>query len=73
MLTGDHATGKLLLRDYIKATVGFEELGTMAHRSPKSLMRVFSAQGNPTANNLFRVTHMLQQKEGVQFQVQAVR
>ena len=27
MLTGDVETGKAILRDYIKATVGFEKLG----------------------------------------------
>jgi len=73
MLSGDTNTGKSLLRDYIKATIGFEELGAVTHRSPKSLMRMFSPSGNPTANNLFGIIHTLQQKEGVQFQVQTVR
>ena len=27
MLTGDVDTGKAILRDYIKATIGFEKLG----------------------------------------------
>ena len=27
MLSGDVETGKIILRDYIKATVGFEKLG----------------------------------------------
>jgi DNA-binding phage protein len=73
MLSGDTDTGKSLLRDYIKATIGFKELGAMTQRSPKSLIRMFSPHGNPTANNLFGIIHTLQQKEGVQFQVQAVR
>jgi DNA-binding phage protein len=73
MLSGDTDTGKSLLRDYIKATIGFEELGSMVDIAPKNLMRMFSAKGNPTANKLFGVIHMLQEKEGVQFQVQALR
>jgi DNA-binding phage protein len=73
MLAGDTDTGKALLRDYINATVGFEGLSTLVHKSPKSLMRMFSHNGNPTANNLFTIIHALQQKEGVRFQVEAVR
>ena len=46
MLSGDTETGKLLLRDYIKATMDFEELGNLTSESPKSLMRMFSPNGN---------------------------
>ncbi len=73
MLAGDTETGKMLLRDYINATVGFEKLGTMIKKSPKSLMRMFSPSGNPTANNLFGIIHTLQKKEGVHFQIKASR
>ena len=73
MLAGDTDTGKALLRDYINATIGFEELSTLVDKSPKSLMRMFSQSGNPTVNNLFTIIHILQQKEGVRFQIQTVR
>jgi DNA-binding phage protein len=73
MLAGDTETGKALLRDYINATIGFEELGNLIHKSPKSLMRMCSSSGNPTANNLFDIIHTLQQREGLHLQVQAVR
>ncbi len=69
MLAGDTETGKMLLRDYINATIGFEELGKVAEKSPKSLMRMLSTSGNPTANNLFGIIHTLQQREGVHFEV----
>ena len=39
MLTGDVDGGKLTLRDYIKATVGFEKLGADTSSSPNSLIR----------------------------------
>lgn len=68
-IAGETGTGKALLRDYINATVGFEQLGQLTHRPPKSLMRMFSAAGNPTAANLFAVLASLQQKEGVKFGV----
>ncbi len=73
MLSGDTETGKLLLRDYIKATMGFKELGHLTSKSPKSLMRMFSLGGNPTANNLFHIIYIIQQKEGVHFKVQTKR
>lgn len=73
MLSGDLETAKTILRDYINATVGFEELGSIMEISPKSLMRMFSPIGNPTATNLFGIIKTLQQKEGVHFELQAVR
>ena len=36
MLTGDIETGKAILRDYIKATVGFEKLGEATGTPPKA-------------------------------------
>jgi hypothetical protein len=40
MLAGDVDTGKAILRDYIKATVGFEKLGEATGTQPKSLIRM---------------------------------
>ncbi len=40
LLVGDMDTGKAILRDYINATIGFDALGTVAAKSPKSLMRL---------------------------------
>ena len=39
MLSGDVETGKTILRDFIKATVGFEKLGEATGTQPKSLIR----------------------------------
>ena len=65
--------GKAILRDYIKATMGFEELSSLTEKSAKSLMRMFSPKGNPQARNLFAVIDHLQKKEGVQLQVHTIR
>jgi hypothetical protein len=46
-LTGDVDTGKAILRDYIKATVGFEKLGEATGTPPKSLIRMLGPRGNP--------------------------
>ncbi|MCP4370424.1 MAG: transcriptional regulator [Deltaproteobacteria bacterium] len=71
MLAGDTGTGKALLRDYINATVGFEKLADITNKPPKSLMRMFSPSGNPTANNLFAIIGALQKREGVTLHIQA--
>jgi hypothetical protein len=36
MLTGDVDAGKAILRDYVKAPVGFEKLGKARARRPKA-------------------------------------
>ena len=68
-LDADLETGKILLRDYVNATVGFEQLGAQLHKSPKSLMRMLSHQGNPRAGNLFAVVAHLKAREGVDFRI----
>lgn len=69
LLAGDVETGKAILRDYINATIGFQELSAVIHKPAKSLMRMFSPKGNPQAKNLFEVIDRLQECEGVQLRV----
>ena len=73
LLSGDMDTGKAVLRDYINATIGFERLGNLTDKSPKSLMRMFSPKGNPQARNLFEIIGHLQKREGLHFEVRAMR
>ena len=73
LLSGDMDTGKAVLRDYINATIGFEALGGLTEKSPKSLMRMFGPRGNPQARNLFAIISILQEREGLRFEVRAVR
>ena len=73
LLSGDVDTGKAVLRDYINATIGFDELSDLTDKSPKSLMRMFGPKGNPQARNLFEIIGYLQDREGVHFEVRAVR
>jgi DNA-binding phage protein len=71
LLAGDVDTGKAILRDYIKATVGFEQLGAETGSSPKSLIRMFGPSGNPQARNLFAVISHLQRDAGLTLRVTA--
>jgi hypothetical protein len=71
LLSGDVETGKTVLRDYINATVGFDELAAVTKKSPKSLMRMLGPTGNPQARNFFEIVAYLQKKEGVQLKVRS--
>jgi len=71
MLAGDVDTGKTILRDYIKATIGFEKLGEATGTQPKSLIRMFGPRGNPQARNLFSVLGYLQKQAGLELHVTA--
>ena len=73
LLAGDVDTGKAVLRDFINATIGFPELGSLTNKSPKSLMRMFGPDGNPQARNLFEIIGCLQEREGLRLTVRAVR
>lgn len=72
-LSGDVETGKIILRDFINATVGFTKLSDVTNRSPKSLMRMLGPRGNPQARNLFEIVAYLQRAEGVRFEVRPTR
>src|ERR1700722_4595378 len=73
MLSGDLDAGKTIVRDYIKATIGFEKLGEATDTPPKSLIRMFGPRGNPQARNLFGVIGYLQKRAGVQLHVTDAR
>ena len=69
MLAGDMETFKAVLRDYIKATIGFTALSESIGTPPKSLIRMFGPKGNPNADNLFKVIGHLQKYAGVHLHV----
>ena len=73
LLGGDIETGKVILRDYINATIGFTQLAADTGTPPKSLMRMFGPKGNPRASNLFAVINKLQESTGVYLAVAAQR
>lgn len=51
-LNGEPETARLILRDLVNATVGFEELSLATDRPSKSLHRMLSPRGNPSMDNL---------------------
>lgn len=59
-LRGETAVAKLLLRDYINATEGFESVAGQMGKNPKSVMRMLSDSGNPTLSNVGELFTALQ-------------
>ena len=69
LLSGEVDVGKIILRDYINATIGFSKLADETGIPIKSLMRMFGPAGNPSARNLFSVIRVLQQSSGASLTV----
>ena len=71
ILDGDFGTAKILLRDFINATVGFAQLSRRIDVPEKSLMRMFGPNGNPRAENLVAVVAALSEVCGLSLTVHA--
>ncbi len=71
LLAGDLETGRAVLRDYVHATVGFEELARATAKSPKSLMRMLSSGGNPQLANFLAILSYLQKQANVRLETVA--
>jgi DNA-binding phage protein len=51
-LSGEPETARLILRDLVNATLGFERLAKVTAMQSKSLHRMLSPNGNPSMDNL---------------------
>jgi DNA-binding phage protein len=65
ILSGDIETGKVVLRDFVNAVMGFEKLAQATALTQKSLMRMLGPKGNPSARNLCAMLRALQKRERV--------
>lgn len=71
-LNGEPEVARLVLRDLVNATVGFEQLAVEVARPNKSLQRMLSAKGNPTMDNLTTIFKVLRQRLNVDIEVHTV-
>ena len=71
-LNGEPETARLILRDLVNATMGFEELAARTSLPSKSLHRMLSASGNPTMNNLTAIFDVLRKQLNVNIEVNTV-
>jgi DNA-binding phage protein len=71
-LNGEPDVARLVLRDLVNGTIGFEGLAAATGRPSKSLHRMLSAKGNPTMDSLTMIFGALRQALGVEIRVQTV-
>lgn len=71
-LNGEADTARLVLRDLVNATVGFEELAVETAKPTKSLHRMLSKSGNPTMDNLAAILGVVRKKLGVELQARTI-
>jgi DNA-binding phage protein len=76
-LNGEPETARLVLRDLVNATIGFEGLAVLGSaiataKPSKSLHRMLSAKGNPTMDHLTMIFMALRQELQVEIKVQVV-
>jgi len=71
-LNGEPDTARLILRDLVNATVGFEELATATAKPSKSLHRMLSARGNPSMDNLSAIFGAVRQRLNVTIEARTV-
>ena len=58
-LNGEPDMARLILRDLVNATVGFEALAAETAKPSKSLHRMLSKKGNPSIDNLAAIFDVL--------------
>jgi DNA-binding phage protein len=68
-LNGEPETARIILRDLVNATVGFEELAEVTSKPSKSLHRMLSAGGNPSMDNLAAIFGAVRRKLKVGIEV----
>jgi DNA-binding phage protein len=71
-LNGEPEAARLILRDLVNATVGFEKLSTVTAKPTKSLHRMLSKDGNPTMDNLAAIFGAIRRRLHVDIKAHAV-
>jgi DNA-binding phage protein len=71
-LNGEVETARLILRDLVNATIGFEQLAVYTNKPDKSLHRMLSYRGNPSMNNLAAIFDAIRSRLKVNFEAHTV-
>lgn len=72
-LNGDPHAARLVLRDLVHVSVGFEVLAAETKTPCKSLHRMLSAHGNPSMDNLAAIFRVVCKRLGVALLAHAVK
>ena len=73
VLNGEPEAARLLLRDLVNASVGFEALAGLTDKPAKSLHRMLSRNGNPSMDNLAAIFDAVRQRLKVGLKAQTVK
>ena len=71
-LSDEPETARLILRDLVNATLGFEQLAELTDKPSKSLHRMLSPKGNPSMDNLAAIFGAMRIRLKVDLEVHAV-
>ncbi|MEO6319761.1 MAG: transcriptional regulator [Polaromonas sp.] len=71
-LSGEPDAARLILRDLVNATVGFEQLAELTQKPSKSLHRMLSHNGNPSMDNLAAIFGAIRDWLKVAFDVRVI-
>lgn len=71
-LGGEPETARLILRDLVNATLGFEQLASLTDKPSKSLHRMLSPKGNPSMDNLAAIFGAVRANLKVELEVHTV-
>ena len=72
-LSDEPETARVILRDLVNATLGFEQLAKMTATPSKSLHRMLSPKGNPSMDNLAAIFGAIGSRLKVGLRVHTVR
>ena len=72
-LNGEPERARLILRELVNATVGFERLSGATGKPAKSLHRMLSASGNPSMDNLAVIFDAVRRELGVGIRVKTIK
>lgn len=62
LISGEAETARVILRDLVNATLGFEQLAKLTDVPSKSLHRMLSPKGNPSMDNLAAILSAVSSK-----------
>ena len=71
-LNNETETARLILRDLVNATIGFEELARKTEKPSKSLHRMLSPKGNPSMDNLAAIFRVVRDRLRVNVEAHSV-
>src|SRR5258708_643442 len=72
-LSGEPETARLILRDLVNATLGFERLAKVTAMPSKSLHRMLSPKGNPSMDNLAAIFGAVRKRLKVDLKAHTVK